>query len=450
MIRPGPGTGGWRLAARAASLLLAGLVLTASPLGPRSARAKEPVAGGDALLDATENAVATVVGVVREPARIDTHGWAGSLEVERSLAGPVAAGTVQRIAWEELALARPPRFANGERVVVALAALPGISLWQQRFPPGPDAPTVLVVAAEGNGFLRQPDPSTIEGLDRYLALPSEERVRGHGVAALAALMREAEPAVASAALRRLAAIPGVGALLDHDGRQALASAAADESRPFPLRSDLVGWIGRERIVALRPTLASLASSPGSPLQAEAVEALGILDGGLPADRSAALLRSRDPKLRIVGVRFVATAKAEEELVGLLRNDPAPTVRAAAARELVARRGAAAVDDVASGLFDAAPDVRAAAAQALASVGEPAVPTLLRLTLERTGSETHGPIAALALAGPAGGSALVEVAASHRDPAVRKIARFALGEAPGENEATLDPAPENPSPPAGPE
>lgn len=403
------------------------------------ARAAEPAAGGDALLEAAEGALATVVGVVRTPARVDTHGWAASLEIERTLAGPLTAGSVQRIAWEELALARPARFAAGDRIAVALVALPGTSLWAQRFPPAGEGPRVLVVAAEGDAFLRRPDPRTLDLLARYLALPAAERGSSPGIAALAGLVQEADPVVASAALRRLGTVPELGAQLDEEARQALAGAARDEARPLALRRALLAAIGRQRLTALRPTLEELASA-GAPLEAAALEALAALDGGLPRERTEALLESRDPELRAVGVRLAATPQQIDALAGLLRNDPSPDVRAAAAETLAARRGADAVDDVASGLFDAEPSVRAAAARALGGVGEPAVATLLRLTMARTGSETHAPIVALSLTGAAGSQALLEIAGSHPDPMVRKVARLALGEGPGENEAVLDPRP----------
>lgn len=417
-----------------------GVCLGALLAGAHAAYAAEPAAGGASLLDASESAAATVVGVVRAPARVDAHGYAATLDVERALAGALAPGSSQRIAWEELALARPPRFADGDRVLVALAALPGASLWRQRFPVTKDGPRVLVVAAEGDAFLRRPDARTIDLLARYLALPEAERSQGAGVDAIAALVQGADPAVAAAALRRLEGTPGVDSRLGEAGRSALAATAGDETRPFELRAELVAWVGRARIAPLRPTLEALAR-PGSPLQAESTEALGVLDGGLPPERGDALLRSPDPKLRAVGVRFASGPKADEKIGDLLRADPAPAVRAAAVRRIVARRSAAAVDDAASALFDADDSVRAAAAEALGSVGEPATPTLLRLALARTGREALGPIAALALVGPSGGKALSEIATTHRDPNTRKAALFALGQAPHEHAVTLDEHPE---------
>jgi hypothetical protein len=422
--------------------LRAGIALGALLALAPVARAAVPAAGGEALLDASEGAAATVVGVVRQPATVDTHGRSATLEVERSLAGDLAAGASQRIAWEELALARPPRFADGDRVLVALDPLPGASLWRQRFPVTKTSPDVRVVAAAGDAFLRRPDEATIDLLARYLALPPAERVTAPGVGALAALVRGADPHVAAAALRRLGTVPGLDAQLDDAARAALAAAAQDASRPTDLRSALIAWIGRARLVALRPAIEALAGA-ASPVQADALEALIALDGGLPADRGDALLRSTDPRLRTVGVRSLSGARARERLLALSKNDPAPEVRAAALQRLVDVGGAAAAEDASAGLFDPDRSVRGAAAVALGKVGEPAVPTLLRLAMTRTGDAASGPVVALSLAGPAGAKALVEVARSHDDPEVRKIALFALGHGPKENEVVLDPQPETP-------
>jgi hypothetical protein len=61
-----------------------------------------------------------------------------------------------------------------------------------------------------------------------------------------------------------------------------------------------------------------------------------------------------------------------------------------------------------------------------------VPTLRRLALSRSGTEAQGPVIALSFAGPEGAQALRELAATHPDPEVRKVALFALGHAPEEH------------------
>lgn len=426
-------------AARGAALACAllGIALASVP-----ARAAAPAAGGAALLDAAETAAAVVVGVVRQPAPVDVHGWSAGLEVERALAGALQPGSTQRIAWEELAKSRPTRFADGDRVLVALDPLPSASLWRQRFPVTKGAAPVLVVAAHGDAFLARPDAVTVDHLGRYLTLPPDARSQGAGLDALARLVQNAEPAVAASAQRRLAGLPGVESRLGEDGRSALAAAAQDAARPLDLRAAVVSWIGRARVYALRSTLEALAL-PSSPLQPEATQALAELDGGVAPERSDALLQSADPRMRVVGVRFAAGSQAEQRLSSLLRSDPAPEVRAAAVEALVARRGRDSVDSVTDAFFDPSPDVRAAAARSVGALGEPVVPTLQRIALERHGADANAPIVALSMAGPAGARALLEIASSHPDPAVRKVARFALGHGPKENEVSLDPAPDAP-------
>ncbi|HVP28283.1 MAG TPA: HEAT repeat domain-containing protein [Myxococcota bacterium] len=414
------------------------LALVGAGLAAR-ARAADPAAGGPPLLEAAERATLTAVGIVHEPERVDLQGRAAWLEVESVVAGEGTPGRRVRFAWEELAQGRPDRFAEGERVLVALAPLPSGSLWHQRFPIVAGVPPVRVVAAGGDAFLRRPDPVTVDLLTRYLALPAEERGGPPGALALARLVAGGEPVVAAASLRRLAELPGSAAKLGDAGARTLGGALEDAARPRGLRAAIVAFAGDQRVVALRSRLVALAT-PGGELEPEAIAALATLDGGLPADRAEALLASADPRVRAVAAGLVSGPKAEQRLAGLLRNDPSAEVRAAAATALLEPGGPGAVGDAAPGLFDRDSTVKAATAKAMGSLGERAVPTLQQLTMERSAEEAKGPIAALSLAGMPGARALVEIASTHPDPAVRTLARFALGSVPSHDRggAELDP------------
>ncbi len=400
------------------------------------ARATEPAAGGPPLLTAAETATATVVGVVRRPVHVDLHGFGAELEIERTLAGAAPGGVTQRIGWEELAPSRPARFADGDRILVALAPLPSASIWLQRFPVSTGSAPVLAVAADGDAFLRAPDAETVARLERFLVLEAAARDGAPGAGALAGIVAGAQPVLATSAVARLDQIAGLDAKLETEAREQLQTAALDPNRPREVRVALLELFGRRRLIAFRPTLEQLAQ-PGSPLEADALAALGALDGGLSPEVAERLLTRGDPAVRVVAVRYVTGPKAEERVAGLVRSDPSPEVRAAATQAIVARRGAGAVQDALPALSDPDRSVRAAGAYALGAIGEPAVPALKQLALSRGPGDADAAIAALSLAGKPGIIALVEISKTHPSPKVRTLAEFALGKAPGENHAPKD-------------
>lgn len=137
--------------------LLAGLALT-SALAPTARAQGVRAAGGVAIVEAVERSDLCVVGVTRNLRELDAKGYAAELVVEQPLGAGLAAGSVLSIAWEELASARPPRFASGDRVLVCLGPLPGSTLWLHRFPDPEQRREVLVVANLGGAFLRNPGP----------------------------------------------------------------------------------------------------------------------------------------------------------------------------------------------------------------------------------------------------------------------------------------------------
>ncbi len=380
-----------------------------------------PAPGGEPLLAAAETADATALGIVEEPGHVDLHGWSARLRVERALAGDLAPGSTVRIAWEELSRGRPARFRDGDRILVALAPLPGASLWGQRFP-NRDA---LAVAARGEAFLRAPDPASVETLASFLALSPEQRSRTRGIESLAEMVSRAQPPLGRAALARLRQLPALDSEVSPHTREVLTRTLADPGRPLPLRQGILSLIAERQLQSLRSAVAPHAAE-GSPLEPRALAALATLDGGLPPAQVATLLDSENPALRAVGVRNAPATPSMHRLSALLRTDRDPEVRAAVVDTLLASEGQAAVGPVSAALFDPDARVREAAVRGLASLGAAAVPTLERLVERRTLEEVKTPLAALALAGPAGRAALERVAAFHPDDEVRTLARLFLG------------------------
>lgn len=405
----------WRL------LPLAVALLGATPVAPAM--------GGRELLEASESALAVLVGRVEQPVSLDRNGWRATLVVERALSGSRAPEAPVVIAWEELAERRPARFREGARIVVALESLPSGSLWTARFPKR-DA---LAIGARGEAFLRDPDPPTLRELAAWLVLPSADREAEAGVAALARLAAVGEPTVAESALARLDQISTLAEQVSDDAAQSLAALIADTERPIEVRRAAIELSGRRELRALEPALAELASAP-SRLQGDALDALGRLRGGLPAPRVAELLRERDPAVRAAAVRQGAEAIDVSTLRSLLRNDPAGEVRAAAAESLASLEPADAADDLVRGLRDDEPAVRLAAMKGIAALGAPGLSALRREIWEGATVDPAGSLApavlTLSLVGPEGLVELKRIAHEHPSEQVRQLAELALGKLPG--------------------
>jgi hypothetical protein len=336
----------------------------------------------------------TVVGTILEPAALEGPAHRAELRIERGLVGTVERGAVVPIAWEERARARPPRFADGDRVLVVLVPLSGHSIWRQRFPEHEERARVLGVAERGGAFLRSPRAGEVTLLEHYLALGR-----------VGQLDAQLDPTSA----RRLA-----GALRrpDFSARQ---------------RGSLLELVAKRRLESLHEPLEVLAGSDEL-APAPVFEALGRLDGTLtPAQTTRLLARSDSPAHRAVGARYASGPEVERRLARLIRRDAAPEVRAAALSRLVELRGVGAMDRVIYGLGDEDVRVRETAILSIGALGPEAVPAL-RDEVENGGPEAaQAAVGALAVAGgDSGRRALVEIAETHPDPGVRDLARAALG------------------------
>src|SRR5688572_13685603 len=113
-------------------ILLASLALLAGAAGAEPP-APAPAAEGTALVQTLEAAPLALVGTIEGRSALGERAWRALVRVESVLVGEPAPGPVP-VAWEELASGRPPRFADGDRVLLALEPLPTGSLWRQRIP----------------------------------------------------------------------------------------------------------------------------------------------------------------------------------------------------------------------------------------------------------------------------------------------------------------------------
>lgn len=391
-------------------------------LGLAGAAVAQPSAPGAPLLAALESAPVAALVRVDAVQAVDASGRAANVAVLQPLRG-TAAGASLTVLWEELARGRPPRLAGGQTVLVALVAPPSGSLWTQR---RRDRPGALAIAGHGDALLHAPPPRDLELLSRYAALPLDAEPAARA-AVLLELAGTASAPLAGAAIARLAAVPALTAAIPDQGLVALLDWAGDGERAPAERAAIVALAGTARRPATRPALERLAR-PGGAFEVEALTALAALDGGLPPTRAEALLDRPQPAARAVGARFASGNAVERRLPALVRDDPDPRVRAAAAITLAATRTAWGVDGCVPALADTDPSVRAAAAQALGALGAAAVPQLDDVARTRS-AEARGALTALALAGPSGEQALRRLSVELADPKLRAFARLALGQGP---------------------
>lgn len=395
-----------------------------------AAAAPPRAVSGEHLIGAMEAAPATVVGEVLEVQQLDTHGYLGRLRVESALVGKAAPGLELHIAWEELAPSRAVRFAEGDRVLMALEPLPGASIWLGRIP-DPDLRTRTVSPAlAGDAFLRNPSPGSLDLLSHYLMLEPGIREGPTGVSYLAWLAAVAELPLAASAVARLAEVPALDERLEADGAEALVVALLRTDAPAALQDALLALVEKRRLETLRPALRAQvpADAPPPPL---VISALASLDGGLTHEELARLAEGETSvEERRVAARWARGTEAADLLARLVRDDPDPAVRSNAVARLVELEGAGGASRAAAALYDPEPAVRTSAATSLGSLGAAAVPELVTVTERGDRDAAQAAVAGLLLTRSAeGDEALRQIAKDHPDPGVRNLARLALGEDP---------------------
>lgn len=401
------------------------LALAAGTAWPVLAAEPVPARGGKRIFECLEQGPVAVVGEIGAVRELDVHGRAAEVSIERVLTGAIDPEARLSIAWVEQALARPTRFADGDRVLVCLEPLPPQSIWLSRLPNPELRLRTLFVAEDGDAFLRRPSLGGLELIQHYLALATEDRNGPTGVDYLLEILEGAEPEMAQAALERLGGFASLDAMLDDAAGARLVNALLRPDAPASLESGIVALIGRGRLERTRPALEALAAKERPP--ASVVTALAELDGDVQGARALFLLESPDKAYRLAAARHAAGAEAERRLRALSRSDPAPEVRAAAITRLVALQGDAAVDTALGTLDDPERSVRAAGARGLASLGASVVPVLRHVV--DTGDEQAAEAAVGALRWtetPEAHAELVEIAELHPDPAVRTLAALAIG------------------------
>jgi hypothetical protein len=383
-----------------------------------------PALEGTRLVEALESAPLAVVGQVGERAALDRHGWRATLAVESALVGDAKGGQLVPIAWEELASERPPRFADGDRVLVALEPLASGSLWRARFPDVREYVRVRAVAQRSAAFLRSPSLASLSQLAHYLALPAAERAGAAGQRHLLALAADSEPALAVSAAARLAQHGGAEPLEPSVATlalRALARADSDEA----LAAELLGWVERGQPAGLAPRLdRALAEDPAAP--ALFLRARGLLPGGVARERLAGALA--DPSAaRRAAAASVAGAGQRDRLAELAKGDSAAEVRSAALHRLAGLEGAGSLETLLVAFSDRDAGVRSSAARLASGLGSDAVPRLREVALGWPDPAPETAVLALRFSEAADAAAVLrELADAHPDPRIRSLAALAIG------------------------
>ena len=233
--------------------LLAGAAAAEPPAAPRAAE-------GGLLLQALEAAPLGVVGTIETAQRARCPRLARRRRRRVGAHRPGRDGPLV-IAWEELASARPPRFANGDRVLLALEPLSGGSLWRKRF----SDPKALLAA---RGVAQRGRPSC--------AIRRSEACRSCGTtcccrptfaagrpgSATSSRWRRTRSApLALSAAHRLAGVSGESTLGVEEAKLVLRALARADS-DAELASPLLIWIERRQPAGLAPALDAALARPG--------------------------------------------------------------------------------------------------------------------------------------------------------------------------------------------
>ena len=202
-----------------------------------------------------------------------------------------ARGDAVVIAWEELASSRPPRFANGDRVLLALEPLAAGSLWRKRFGDPKALLAARGVAQRGAAFLRSPSPRqrlAPPALPAAASRPSQ-RARGAAPPDLARRRSAAPARPLGRAPPRRARRAGRRSAPRRRGWCCGRSRAAESDAE--LATSLLIWIERRQPNGLEPALdAALAGSDRRTRDLRDARA-ALLGEGLPGERERALLAS---------------------------------------------------------------------------------------------------------------------------------------------------------------
>lgn len=390
------------------------------------------------LVESFAAAPGLLIGTVAEVERVAHGGWLAAIRVERVLRSRDETQKAPKsieVAWEEPAPSLPSRFDVGRRLLLAIEALSTASVWKQRVPNGERRASLYSVAANGNAYLDRPSGEELSNLEHYLALSEDARRGNAGVVYLVALAARSQPRLALSGIAQLGRLKEISEHLGPGEARGLCDALMREGRSEgqfrgtaegAVAEAALALIERLRPEALRPVLQSRIAGLSPDAPAILYAALGALDGEIPDAVAIQLLSSSSPEHRLAAARWASGVKGRERLRYLLRQDPEPSVRAAAVRRLLQLEASEALPDAIRCLDDPAGSVRLAAARSIATIGPEAIPELGYLVESGTEEGVQGAIVTLSLMGNEAHEMLAEISEHHSDESVRLLAGIAIG------------------------
>ena len=259
-----------------------------------------------------------IVARVKESKPVDHYGRSALVAIEQVLHGPLQANTTTLVAWEEFNN-QQSRLATGDRVLLALDAMPSYSLWKKRFPQ--EQP--LVIAAKGYAITKKPDTKTIQSLQNLFKRPMPLQQDLADIKALLQVSNLAQGNIALAAFEHLRTkkLPAKAEATLADDFKSLIR---NEERPLPLRVNVFELIAEQRWQSFAPLAEQYRSPQANPLEVAARSCLATLKGGISEKELAALLIREQAPLRILALTHSKNTRYESRVESLVKSDPSPS------------------------------------------------------------------------------------------------------------------------------
>lgn len=373
-----------------------------------------------------------VVGRVSDVATYDDGKLAvAAIAAERTLKGSDTDGPVRVLEMRPLPSV-PALLVGGDHVIAFLVParlssyvrghVPAGTYWQPTSADGVIAAADAAAVAQAAALVermatasREPEPDPAKRKAAARALVFDELAARH-------------PALVEDGIAGLGELPALRPLSDAE-RATLGGAVARDDLPARVRERLFAQVASLRLEELVPALRAVRSSDAA-VTAAAWQALRQLGAAPSADEIATGLTSGDPAVRAAAARELLARDVAAELDragGLALADPDPKVRIAVIDALAASRNPATLVVLEKAFVVPELAVRQAAGRGIFQVGgRPAAESLARLTFTAPPEMQRYAVTLLRASGVADDDPLlVRIRTEHPDAEVREAAEHGL-------------------------